>query len=296
MFYRIPEFNYHRPGSLDEVLELMYRLDDAKILAGGTILLNEMRMGRCKPRNIVDISGVRELDYVVDEDRFIRIGAGTRLQDLIDYYGIVEERIPLLYQAVYSIASWQIRNIATIGGNLCGTPLAGDTAPPLLVHGARLKIQSLVSERIVSLEDFFMENGSTVLGEEEVLTEIIVPVLKDYGFSYVKFGRRSSFTLPIVSVATAVKVSGRVFRDVRIALGSVAPRPVRARSVEEYLRGREVSLDVIEEASRLVVRDISPFTDTRASASYRREVSMVLVRDAIVSSLESLGVRVKKKR
>ncbi len=292
MFYRLPEFNYYKASTLREALELVDRLEDFKVIAGGTDLVMDLRIGRYKPRNIVDISEIKELDYIVDEGDYVRIGALAKLQNIMES-PIVRTKAPVLAEAIYQMASWQIRNVATIGGNLCNASPAADTAPPLMVLEAKLKLVSKDGERIVPVTEFFLGPRKTVLKKNELLAEIIVPYEKDAGSSMIKLGRRSAFTLSIVAVATLVKVENGKFKDVRVALNSVAPKPVRARSVEEALKGKEVSLEAIEEASKLVVNDISPISDVRASAEYRREMSIILTRDSLLKSLERIGYRIE---
>ena len=289
MFYRLPQFKYYRPQVLDEALKLLNELDEAKVIAGGTDLLIDMRIGRYRPKNIIDINDLNELKYIVDDGDWIRIGALTRLQELIDSE-IVREKLPILYEAVYHMASWQIRNMATIGGNLCNASPAADTAPPLMVLEAKLRVISIEGERTIDVREFFSGPRKTVLKRNELLKEIMVPVYKDYGYSYMKLGRRNSFTLSIVSVASLLKVEDNVFSDVRIALNSIAPTPIRAFSVEKYLVGRKVTIDSIKAASKLVVKDISPVTDIRATAEYRRDMAIVLTYDALKVALKRLGI------
>ncbi len=292
MFYKIPHFNYYRVETLDEALELIDKLDDFKVIAGGTDLVMDLRIGRYKPRNIVDISNIRELDYIVDEGDKIRIGALTRLQEILES-PIVKTKAPVLAEAIYQMASWQIRNIATIGGNLCNASPAADTAPPLMVLEAQLKLASKTGTRTVPITEFFLGPRKTVLKKNELLTEIIIPYEKDVGTSMIKLGRRNSFTLSVVAVAALVKVEDNKFKDVRVALNSVAPTPVRAKSVEKSLIGKEVTLENIEEAAKLVVNDISPISDVRASAEYRKEMSIILTRDSLIKSLERIGLRIE---
>ncbi|MEM0380078.1 MAG: xanthine dehydrogenase family protein subunit M [Desulfurococcaceae archaeon] len=287
MFYKLPEFNYYKPSNLKELLELIDKLDDYKILAGGTDLLIDMRIKRYEPRNIVDINHVKELEYILVKENKLHIGALTRLQTLIDSK-IIFEKTPLLHKAVSSMGSWQIRCLASIGGNLCNASPAADTAPPLLVYNAELVLSSRIGERVVSIHEFFKGPRQTVLNKNELLKEIIVPILENYGYSYIKIGRRNSFTLSIVSVATLLKIENNVFKDVRIALNSIAPVPIRAKSVEEYLINREVSDSVIEDASKRVLYDISPITDIRASADYRRRISIIVVQDSIREAVDYL--------
>ena len=292
MFYKIPRFNYYRVKTLDEALELIDKLDDFKVIAGGTDLVMDLRIGRYKPRNIVDISNIRELDYIVDEGDKIRIGALTKLQEILES-PIVKTKAPVLAEAIYQMASWQIRNIATIGGNLCNASPAADTAPPLMVLEAQLKLASKTGTRTVPITEFFLGPRKTVLKKNELLTEIIIPYEKDVGASMIKLGRRNSFTLSVVAVAALVKVEDNKFKDVRVALNSVAPTPVRAKSVEKSLIGKEVTLENIEEAAKLVVNDISPISDVRASAEYRKEMSIILTRDSLIKSLERIGLRIE---
>ena len=291
MFYKLPKFNYYRVTSLNEALKLINELEDFKVVAGGTDLVMDLKIKRYIPKNIIDISRVKELDYIVDDGDRIRIGALTKLQEIVDS-PIIREKAYVLAEAVNQMASWQIRNIATIGGNLCNASPAADTAPPLYVLNAELKLVSVEGERIVPVTKFFHGPRKTELKKNELLAEIIIPVEKDAGASAIKLGRRNAFTLSIVAVATLVKVSGNKFTDVRVALNSVAPTPVRATSVEKALTGREVSLEAVEEASKLVVNDIKPISDVRASADYRREMSIVLTRDSLLKSLERIGVRI----
>ena len=188
------------------------------------------------------------------------------------------------------MASWQIRNMATIGGNLCNASPAADTAPPLMVLEAKLRVISIEGERTIDVREFFLGPRKTILKRNELLKEIMVPVYKDYGYSYMKLGRRNSFTLSIVSVASLLKVEDNVFSDVRIALNSIAPTPIRAFSAEKYLVGRKVTIDSIKAASKLVAKDISPITDIRATAEYRRDMAIVLTYDALKVALKRLGI------
>jgi CO/xanthine dehydrogenase FAD-binding subunit len=289
MFYRIPEISYIYVSKLDEALEVLHRLDNAKVLAGGTVLVRDLKIGRIRLKTVVDITRVNELKFIKDEGGHLRIGALTALQDIVES-SVVRAKAPVLAKAVNEIASWQIRNVATIGGNLCNASPAADSAPPLMVLEARLILASKEGEREVPITQFFKGPGKTVMRPDELLKEIIVPYEKGSGQYYIKFGRRNAFDHSIVSVAALVKVSDGKFSDVRIALNSVAPTPVRAYDAENALKGREVSLDNVENASKLVLNSISPVTDVMASAEYRKEMSVVLTRDALLGALKDLGI------
>ena len=290
MFYRIPELNYFRAESLEEALELISKLDDVKVIAGGTDVIIDLKIGRYRVRNLVDISRIEELRGIEDRGDYVVVGAATKLQEIVES-PVIRAKAPVLAEAVREMGSWQVRNVATIGGNLCNASPAADTAPPLMVLGARLRLVSLSGVREVPVEEFFLGPRKTVLGRGELLKEVVIPYVRRAGTSYIKLGRRNAFTLSIVSVATLVRVEDGVFSDVRVALNSVAPKPVRAASVEAALKGRAVSEDVIREAAAEVVKDISPISDVRASAEYRAAMSQVLVKDSILKSLERLGIK-----
>ncbi len=257
MFYRIPEINYIYVSKLDEALEVLHTLDNARVLAGGTDLVMDLKIGRIRPETIVDISRVDELKYIKDEGDYLRIGALTTLQDIVES-SLVRAKAPVLVKAVNEMASWQVRNVATIGGNLCNASPAADSAPPLMVLEARLILASREGEREVPITQFFKGPRKTELRKDELLKEIIIPYERGSGQHYIKLGRRDAFTLSIVSVAALVKVSNGKFSDVRIALNSVAPTPVRAYDAENALKGREVNLENIENVSKLVLNSISP--------------------------------------
>ncbi|PUA33568.1 MAG: hypothetical protein B7O98_03890 [Zestosphaera tikiterensis] len=293
MLTKIPEFNFLKATSVDEALRLIATHSNYKLLAGGTDLLMDLRIGRYKPEVVIDISKVMELKYIKDLGDKIAIGSLTTLQEVLES-PVVRGKAPVLVEAVSNMASWQIRNMATLGGNLCNASPAADTAPPLMVLNASLKLRSLSKgERVVNVNEFFLGPRQTVLEKGEMLTEVEIPYVKDAGQSYLKLGRRNAFTLSIVSVASLVKVEDGRFKEVRVALNSVAPTPVRARSVEQALIGKEVSYEAVVKASNEVIHDISPISDVRASAEYRRKVSIVLVRDSILKSLSGLGINVR---
>ena len=293
MFYRLPDFDYYKPKTLSEALEIISKLKDFKILAGGTDLLIDLRIRRYTPKNIVDISGIKELRYIVDEGNKVRIGALTTLQELADS-PIIKSKLPLLAEAANQIASWQIRSMGTVGGNLCNASPAADTAPPLMVYEAKLKLKSKKKERTIPITKFFKGPGLTVCEPDEMLTEIIIPhPPKGMGSKFIKIAR-TSMDLAKVNVAVALLISeDDVIEDVRIALGAVAPTPIRAWSAEEFLRDKEVSISNIKKAAKLVLKDISPISDVRASAEYRREMSVLLTIDSLIKSLSRINVKVE---
>ncbi len=280
-------FKYYRPTSIEEVLELLDKYgSDARLLAGGTDLLVSLKKREFCPKYIIDLKGINGIKGIETRDDGVYIGALTRLSD-IERNNVVRTRYTALYEAVWSMASPQIRNKATIGGNLCNASPAADTAPPLLVYNAKLVITSSNGDRVVDLKDFFRGPKKTILAPNELLTWIILPhPPKNHGSCFIKVSR-TAMDLAKASVAVKIVVSrDNIVEDIAVALGSVAPKPVRAASVEEALRGKVFSRGLVEEASRLVVEDISPITDIRSTAEYRRYISVVITRDALLKAYE----------
>ncbi|WP_440059507.1 FAD binding domain-containing protein [Thermogladius sp. 4427co] len=279
----LPRFEYYEPKSLEEALELLDKLGpDAKVLAGGTDLLVKMKAGFVRPKYIVNIKKVPGLRYIRVEDGYLKIGALTTWNDLEE--SEVLKYFPALADAVDQMGSLQVRVMGTIGGNLCNASPAADSAPPLLVYDAEVVLASVKGVRVVRLEDFFTGPGKTVCSFNELLTEIRVP-FREGSSAFIKIAR-TSMDLAIASVAVRARFEGSRIEDVAVALGSVAPKPIRARRVEEMLRGLDIGSDRILDALNVVVEEISPITDIRSTAWYRREVSKVLVYDALMKACE----------
>ncbi len=280
------EFEYFEPKMLREALELLAEKGrDAKVLAGGTDLLVQMKIGKIEPKYLINIKRISELEFIKEENQGIRIGALTKLRR-IEKSEIVKERFPALYEAVRSMGSVQIKNMGTIGGNLCNASPAADTAPPLLVYDAKLKLASLEGERVVPIDEFFTGPGETVLRPGEMLTEIFVPYQpQNTGSAFIKVAR-VSMDLAKVNVAVSLTLEGGVVKRARIALGAVAPTPVRAREAERFLEGRSPSEEDFRRAGEMASGEIKPITDLRSTAWYRREVSKVIVADALRIALD----------
>ncbi|MCC6053288.1 MAG: xanthine dehydrogenase family protein subunit M, partial [Desulfurococcaceae archaeon] len=259
MMYAIPrDVEIVVARNLREAVEYMSKLKDARVMAGGTDLIVDLKMGRFKPKYVVYIGGLQELKYIHDDGTSLRIGALTTIQEILDSR-IVVTKTPLLKAVAEKFAYWQIRNAATIGGNICNASPAADMALPLLVHSALVKVESLEGSRLVNIRDFFKGPRQTALKPGEIVTEIIVPHgdMNGYSYAYFKAGRRLGHDLSLVAVACAVKTGGGVILDARIALNSVAPTPIRAVTVERTLIDKRASPEVIEEVSKLIVHDIS---------------------------------------
>lgn len=276
-------FNYLEPATIEEAVSLLGKYDGkAKVVAGGTDLVVQIREKLIAPEYVVDIgyiSGLDRIDY--DETQGLRIGALATIR-AIEKSSKICQVYPAIAQSAGLLGSVAIRNVATIGGNLCNAAPSADTAPALIGLSAKGKIIGPDGEKIVSLEEFFTGPGCIVCEPGELLVEIRVPVPPPGTRGvYLKHGR-SAIDLATVGVAVIMTMEpGAVCRDVKIVLGAVAPTPMRARKAEEVLRGKKVEPALIEKSAQAAADEARPITDVRASAEYRKEMVKVYTRRAI---------------
>jgi carbon-monoxide dehydrogenase medium subunit len=279
---RLPEFGYHAPTSLEEAASMLSKLSGAVVLQGGTDLMVSIKQKGLRPSHIVSLRNLRgELGKIKESHGGVRIGAAVTFHDL-ERSAVIRERFTALHEAVEQIASYQIRNTATIGGNLCNASPAADSAPPLMVFDAKLIVRGMGGKREVPIESFFKGPGKTALNRSDVLTEILIPTpAAESGASFHKLGRRISEDISVASAAACLTMKGGVTSVARIALGSVAPTPMRAHKAEKALVGKRLTNETILEAACAAKEECSPITDLRAGADYRRAMVEVLTRRAI---------------
>ena len=277
---------YFAPKTIKEALSVLKKNNGVKIIAGGTDLLPLMRSGSLTPGILLDLKQL-DLNRITLQSDHICIGAYVTLTQITNSK-IILDKIPLLATACNMIGGPPTRNLATIGGNLVNASPAADAATPLLALDALLVIVNDEKEREVPISKFFLGPGKTALSHQEILKEVHVPLQSIRQFSkFIKMGKRKAMAIAIISIATCltIEVNGVVSKS-RIALGSVAPVPIRAKSAEKVLEGQIINLDLIFEAARKVNHDISPINDLRASSAYRLKMGEVLTKRALVSVMD----------
>jgi carbon-monoxide dehydrogenase medium subunit len=284
----VRRFEYYEPATLDEAVALLGRhRGAASVLAGGTDLLVEIKEQLRRPQHVVNIKkipGIDSFDY--DDRRGLRIGALVTAR-AIETSPVVLAKYPGLAQAARELGSIQIRNRATLVGNVCRASPSADTLPPLIADRAAARLYGPGGERIVELEHFFTGPGRTLLAPDELVIELVVPPPAPHmGKVYLKHGRRKAMELATVGVAVALTVEGGRCRDVSIVLGAVAPTPIRARSAEDALRGQSADETCIANAARAARSEARPISNVRASADYRSEMVEVLTRRALERARE----------
>ncbi len=285
------EFEYYKVKNLKEAINLSKKFGKNKrFLAGGTDLIVRLKDNLTKEENIIDIKNIEELKGIKEVEDEIHIGSLVTFSEIIES-AILKKYSPLIVEASKKVGSPQIRNKGTIGGNICNASPAGDSIPPLFCEDAKFFLESTTGSRVVNIEDFFKGPGKTILKEDEILVKIIVKKWKENesGF-FNKLGQRNALTIAIASSCVKIKKSNEKIDDIKIALGSVSPTVVRAKKVENILRGlKEYKKDEIIKICDEVKEEIDPITDVRGSREYRIEVSKYLVFEALNNLLNIRG-------
>jgi carbon-monoxide dehydrogenase medium subunit len=278
-------FEYIRPSTLNEAAAALRDSDDARLLAGGTDLLVAMKTGTVRPKYVIDLKGIRAIDSIEYDDGF-KLGALATIRD-IEVSPLVREKLPVLSDAAATLGSVQIRNRATIGGNLCQASPAADMTAVLLAMDCRVTIASPAGERTIALDQFFVGPSQTVLGRDEILSGISIPKEAErFRGRYFKHGPRKAMDIGIVNIAVLVDAdlnNGQCIQ-VRIAMGAVAPTVIRAQEAEALLQGSEVQPELIREAAAAASAEAKPISDFRASAGFRKE----LVRNLVTRGFQQL--------
>lgn len=278
----LPDFDYHAPATLAEACDLLANLGpEAKVLAGGTDLLHKMKTGSASPAALVSLRKLSELRGIrYEEGRGVVLGALATQNDILES-PVLHARYLSVSQAAHRMASHQIRNLGTVGGNIVNAVPSADLPPILIALGATIRLVGRGGERTLALEDFFTGAAQSVIAADEILTEVVIPEQATTGSTYLKFGLRRSGALAVVGAAVSVVAEGPVLRDVRIVLASSAPTVFRAREAEDRVRGAACSESLFAEAGRLASEASRARNSIRGSADYRRHLAGVLTKRAL---------------
>lgn len=276
----LPEFDLLMPQTLSEALHLLAEgAPDIAPLAGGTNLIPDMRGGRHRPGVLMNIAGLNELRGITLEEGYLLVGGGVTIAELLDS-PLIDQYAPLLREAAAGLANPLVRNRATLGGNLVDASPAADTAPPLLALDAEVELVSEQGSRRVPTEDFFVDVRRTIREPHELLASVRCPLsLPGATGAFRKLALRRASAISVISAAVLVARDGNGHcKQVRIALGAVAPTPIRAHAAEEVLSGQSPAPGTIAEAARLAAEATCCIDDIRGSAAYRQRTVEVLVR------------------
>jgi carbon-monoxide dehydrogenase medium subunit len=281
-------FELALPTTVDDCLAALSNGGgDVKMVAGGTDLVPQMKNGLVKPARVVDLSGVQELKTLeVDSDGALHIGAGVSART-VELSGAVRNGFLAVAEGAGVIGSFQVRNLATVGGNVCNSAPSADVSPPLVATDAVAVIAGPNGRRLLPITDFFQGVRRTALEPGEMLVEIVVPAqAPGSGGTYVRHTPRRELDIAVVGVASQLTIENGRCTKARIALGAVAPVIRRASEAEARLVGEEVTPALIEEAANLAVGSASPISDQRGSAEFRLHLVRVLTRRTLTTAFE----------
>src|SRR5213594_2969199 len=285
---RVRRFELVLPGSLDECVKALAQAPaDSKLLAGGTDLLPQLKNGLLKPACVIDLSGIPRLRSIeAGNGQGLRVGSAVTARTL-ELYRAVRANYLSLAESGALVGSVQVRNLATLGGNICNAAPSADMAPPLLALDAEAVIAGAGGRRRVPMASFFKGVRQTVLGPDELLVEFAVPATgPKSGGAYLRHTPRRELDIAVVGVASQVSLADGVCTKVRIALAAVAPVPVRATAAEQALEGQPLTSQAIARAADLAVEAARPISDQRGSAEFRRHLVRILTRRTLTIALE----------
>ena len=276
------DFAFHAPTSLKEAADLLAQYDgEGKIMSGGTALMLLLKQSLVQPDHLISLHRVPEARGIEVKDGVLHIG-GLVTQREAEQSAVVREATPLLANAYSRVATVRIRNAATVGGGLAQADPAQDPPASLLVLNASVKVMSSSGERVIPIEDWFVDYYETSIAEDEIVTELLVPVQpKDLGWTYIKYLPRTEDDYATVAVAALGKTKNGKITEARVGLGAVAATALRASNLEAALVGADAKLDVLKDASQGIADIVDPTSDPRGSADYKRDMAVVFARRAL---------------
>ncbi len=273
-------FRYFKPGSVGEAIYLKKEYKNSKYVAGGTDIFVLIKKKAIKPDALISLRNLNEIKGIEENEEFVFIGAGTTLREL-EQSEVVRKYFPALYDALINMASVQIRNVGTIGGNIVNASPGADTASPLLIYDAKVVIiMDDFKERELPLDEFFKGPKQVFLAEEEIVKGFLLkkPV-KNSGSAYYKFMKRNAMDLANAGVAMNIKIGDDdIIEDIKVGLTTVAPTPIRATGTEEFLIYKKFSEEILEQAGNIAKKECSPIDDIRGKEWHKREIVKAYIR------------------
>jgi len=288
------DFIYHKPKTLEEACRLLEQCKNGTPIAGGTDVLVEIKKGLRHNDEIVSLKEIDELKLVSQDKSNLYIGAGVT-HNQVKHSQLIKDKFPALIDAASYIGTEQIRNTATVGGNLCTGASCCDMAPVLIAYDAIVEIASSSKKRTVSLKDFFIHHKETSLAKGEIMTKVIVPVpSQGVGVSFLKFGLREAASISVASVSVRLSSDGDICADSCVVIGAVAPTPRISLNAIEIINGKKVNEFInnslmLKSIGEAAVKDALPIDDLRGSAEYRRNLVNSLTQRAIkIAAMRSI--------
>jgi carbon-monoxide dehydrogenase medium subunit len=289
------DFEYHNPESIKDACKILKKYKDTSYaLAGGTDLIPKMYLHQLYPEHIINLKNIPDLNKIsFDNKSGLTIGTLVRFNDII-YSELIKKNYPILIEVSKQIASHQVRNLATIGGNLCNAAPSADSAPALIALDSTVNIADMNGKRrIITLETFFTGPGTTALQNGEILTQINIPLIKPHtGIAYIKHTTRKALEIAVVGVCGLIQLDDNLEKCLcaRIVVGASAPTPLRVLDAENCLIGNKITEKNLDEAAQKASAAVKPISDVRASDNYRREMVQVQTKRVLEESFERAKV------
>lgn len=283
---------YEEARSVEEAVALLQAYPKARPIAGGSDLLIKIRHGELPEAELVSLRAIPALGDIALDGDAVAIGAGATFSQ-VARHPLVRERLPLLCEAVAMVGGPQIRNIGTIGGNVCNGATSADSAPALFALNAKLRLEGPSGSRTTAIGDFYKGPGKVDLRPAEVLTAIVVAAedCRGFGGCYIKFAMRKAMDIATVSCAALCRMEAGVIADCRLALGVAAPTPVRCRAAEAAITGKPFSEKAAAEFGKAAAAEVNPRTSWRATRDYRLQLVEELSRRALGQAFARAGGR-----
>ncbi|MGD2185217.1 MAG: xanthine dehydrogenase FAD-binding subunit XdhB [Desulfobacterales bacterium] len=283
--------SYTKAGSIQEAIQLLQQNPEAHLIAGGTDVLVKLHKGKAQFPCLVDIHDIAELDYIErNDDGDLIIGPLTCFTRVAES-PLIHKHIPVLSEAILTIGGPQVRNMATIGGNLCNGVPSADSATPLIALNALVTIEGKDGSRQLPLENFFLGPSRVDLKHDEILTAITVTRANYDGYSghFFKYAMRDAMDIATIGCSAVCRVDNDVLADLRLAYGVAAPVPIRCKDTENQMRGRKISRQLLADISEAVRNDVSPRTSWRAARDFRLQIIATLARRVVKQALLNAG-------
>ncbi|WP_306600239.1 xanthine dehydrogenase FAD-binding subunit XdhB [Geothrix sp. 21YS21S-2] len=281
----------HEPVTLEEAKAVFAENPGLKVIAGGTDVLIRLQHGSLAGAGLLSLKNLHALEEIVMlGDGTISVGAMAPFTKIFQSE-LIRKHVPVLGEASVSMGGPQVRNVATIGGNICNGAVSADSASTLFALDALLKLETATGERIIPMGDFYAGPGKVNLRPGELLTAVLIPRegYEGMGGHYIKYAMRKAMDIATLGVAAVCKVRENRFVDLRIGLGVAAPVPIRCFEAEAYAKGKEITLEVVQEIARLAVKPAKARTSWRASKDYREHLIEVLAQRAVAEAVKRGG-------
>ena len=283
--------SYSRAGSIQEAIRLLQENPEAHLIAGGTDVLVKMQKGKAQFDHLIDIHDIAELNFISENDDGDLVIGPLSCFTHVAESALIRKHIPVLSEAILTIGGPQVRNMATIGGNLCNGVPSADSATPLIALNATVTIEGPDRSRKMPLEDFFLGPSRVALEHHEIMTEIAVSRDNYAGYygHFFKYAMRDAMDIATIGCSAVCKVENKVLTDLRLAYGVAAPVPIRCKDTEDKIRGRKLSTQLLNDIAEAVQDDVSPRTSWRAAQDFRLQIIATLAHRVVKQAILNAG-------